>query len=277
MTEKLIFANFKGGVGKTTNSVMTAYELARRGYKTLICDLDPQSNTTQLLRRTYALQNKKELPFNKTMMAAMQDNDVQNSVVKVMDDLFLLPSYEDFVHYPDFLEQKFMPNTNNYKEHRLAYFGNIIDQFSSKFDYVIYDVPPTLSIYVDSALYDCDYIIIVLQTQQRSLDGAEAFFEYMQKFYDDHPHVNYDFLGVLPVLLRNSSPVDDQILSDSYKVFGRKMVFKNIIHHMERLKRYDRQGISEKGFTNWYDFHDTRVHKIYNNLVDEILNRMGDR
>lgn len=276
MTRKLLFANFKGGVGKTTNSCMTAYELARMGYKTLICDLDPQSNTTQLLRRTYVLQNHKELPFNKTMMAAMQDNDVKNSVVRVMDNLYLLPSYEDFVHYPDFLEQKYLPNTRNYKEKRIAYFGNIIDQFSSKFDYVIYDVPPTLSVYVDSALYDCDYIIIVLQTQQRSIDGAEAFFEYMQNFYDDHPHVNFDFLGVLPVLLKNSSPVDDQILHDSYKVFGKDMVFHNIIHHMERLKRYDRRGISEKGFTNWHDFHDTRVHGIYDRLVKEIIKRIGE-
>ena len=28
MTHTLLFANFKGGVGKTTNSVMTAYELS---------------------------------------------------------------------------------------------------------------------------------------------------------------------------------------------------------------------------------------------------------
>ena len=42
----LVYANFKGGVGKTTNSVMTAYQLAKKGYKTLVCDLDPQSNAT---------------------------------------------------------------------------------------------------------------------------------------------------------------------------------------------------------------------------------------
>ena len=54
----LVYANFKGGVGKTTNSAMTAYELAKKGYKTLVCDLDPQANATQLLCRTYNRQNK---------------------------------------------------------------------------------------------------------------------------------------------------------------------------------------------------------------------------
>ena len=33
----LVYANFKGGVGKTTNSVMTAYQLAKKGYKVLVC------------------------------------------------------------------------------------------------------------------------------------------------------------------------------------------------------------------------------------------------
>ena len=54
----LVYANRKGGVGKTTNSVMTAYELAKKGYKILVCDLDPQSSATHLLSiRTYARQN----------------------------------------------------------------------------------------------------------------------------------------------------------------------------------------------------------------------------
>lgn len=33
MTTKMLFGNFKGGVGKTTNSVMVAYELAKKDIK----------------------------------------------------------------------------------------------------------------------------------------------------------------------------------------------------------------------------------------------------
>lgn len=40
----ILYGNMKGGVGKTTNSVMTAYQLARQGYKTLVCDLETQHN-----------------------------------------------------------------------------------------------------------------------------------------------------------------------------------------------------------------------------------------
>ena len=35
---------------------------------------------------------------------------------------------------------------------------------------------------------------IVLQTQQRSLDGAETFFEYLQQMYNDHTAIDFDIL-----------------------------------------------------------------------------------
>ncbi|WP_256595573.1 ParA family protein [Listeria grayi] len=63
------------------------------------------------------------------------------------------------------------------------------------------DVPPTLSLYTDSALYGSDYTIIVLQTHERSLVGAEAYIKYLQELIDIYK-ANFDILGVLPVLLK---------------------------------------------------------------------------
>lgn len=277
LTKKILFGNFKGGVGKTTNSVMTAYELAKKGYKTLVCDLDPQSNSTQLLRRTYGLQHNSELKIDKTMMVAIQEEKLPDAIVEIMNNLYLLPSYKDFVSYPDFLEMKFMPNVPNYKEKRMSYFGTLLSEVENKFDYIIFDVPPTLSIFTDTALYDTDYVIIVLQTQQRSLDGAEAFWEYLQEFYNNHTAIDFDIAGILPVLLKNNSGIDNQIIKDARETFGKDMIFENIMHHMERLKRYDRKGISEKGLTSANDFHDIRLHALYGKLTEEIIARTGGK
>lgn len=273
MTTKLLFGNFKGGVGKTTNSVMVAYELARKGYKTLVCDLDPQANSTQLLRRTYVLQHQKELEVPKTMMLALQEGNLESTVVNIMDNLFLIPSHKDFVNYPDFLELKFLPTVENYKEKRIAYFNEQLKQFEEKFDYIIFDVPPTLSVFTDTALYASNHVVIVLQTQQRSLDGAEAFWEYLQTFYNNYEHSNFDIAGVLPVLLKNNSGLDNQIIADAKDTFGEDTLFKTVIKHMERLKRYDRIGIAEHGFTELNDFHDRKVHELYMQLVNEIVER----
>lgn len=307
----LVYANFKGGVGKTTNSVMTAYQLAKKGYKTLVCDLDPQSNATHLLTRTYARQNnqsekefvkelnkkskdklskadidkeveevfkereRKQLRIKETMMLALSEGDIKNAIVKVMDNLYLLPSSDDFTEYPDFLEMTFMPNEENYKEKRISYFAKQLDKVKENYDFVIVDVPPTLSVFTDSAVYAADDIIIVLQTQQDSLDGAEAFFVYLQKMFNNYPSISFNILGVLPVLLENRAGLDTQILKDAKESFGKDGVFKNIIKHMERLKRFGRMGIADKDAEYGKgDFHDIKVHYVYNRLTEEILERL---
>lgn len=282
----ILFGNMKGGVGKTTNSVMTAYQLARKGYKTLVCDLDPQANATQLLERTYGLQNNSELKINQTMMVALTKEDIQPAIVQIMDNLYLLPSSEDFKNYPDYMEMKYMPDKerissgasmqeemSRVKEERISYFAKQLSKVKNQYDFVILDVPPTLSIFTDSALYATDDVVIVLQTQQRSLDGAETFFEYLQQMFNDYDEVNFDILGVLAVLMKNNTGLDSQILKDAEDDFGKDMVFKQVIRHMERLKRYDRTGIAERRLTK-YDMHDSRLHYIYQKLTDEIINRL---
>ena len=287
----ILYGNMTGGVGKTTNSVMTAYQLAKLGYKTLVCDLDPQANATQLLRRTYGLQQGTDLQIGKTMMVALTEENIKPAIVNIMDNLYLLPSSEDFKNYPDFLEMKFMldkekiesgdsttlqSEMSKVKEQRIAYFSQQLAKVRDEYDFIIIDVPPTLSVFTDSAIYATDYVIIVLQTQQRSLDGAETFFEYLQQMYNDYANIDFDILGVLAVLLKNNVGLDNQILQDAEADFGKDMLFNQIIRHMERLKRYDRTGIAEKGLTK-YDMHDTRLHYIYNKLTKEIVARLKDK
>lgn len=273
----LVYANFKGGVGKTTNSVMTAYQFAKKGYKTLVCDLDPQANATQLLSRTYKRQTHEDLDIQETMMVALSEGDIDKSIVQIMDNLYLLPSDDDFTEYPEFLERKFLPTTEGYREQRIAYFSEQLERVRNVYDFIIIDVPPTLSIFTDSAVYASDDIIIVLQTQQQALDGAIGFFNYLQKTYDTYKPVDFNVLGVLPVLLENRVGLDSQILKDAKKVFGKDIVFKNVIKHMQRLKRYGREGIADN--TSKYkfasgDFHDNRVQYVYDKLTDEIIDRL---
>ncbi|MGM0175662.1 ParA family protein [Enterococcus sp. DIV0800] len=277
MVKKLMFGNFKGGVGKSSNSTLFSYHLAQRGYKTLLIDLDPQKNSTDSMLRTYAVQNDEELEIEKSMMVAIQEGDLSQSVVEIMENLYIIPSDYDFTDYPDFLEFVYPATTENYKESRVAHFTELLRPIEDDFDFIIFDVPPTLNDYAKTGLYDADLVIIVLQTQQKSLDGAMAFWNYLQKFYNQFTNTHFDILGVLGVLQKNDAAIDNSIINDAIEIFGEEMLFSKIVPQMDRLKRYDRQGITEKGYTKWNDYHDTVVHNFYNSLTDELLERIKER
>ena len=42
----ILYGNMKDGPARPPTEFMTAYQLAKLDYKTLVCDLDPQANAT---------------------------------------------------------------------------------------------------------------------------------------------------------------------------------------------------------------------------------------
>lgn len=260
----ITFGNLKGGTGKTSNSTMSGIELARRGYKTLLIDLDPQANATNLYLKTKENVDGQIVSFEKTFMAAIEKKDLQATIIPIIDHLDVLPSSADFSLYPRYMEKK-DPDYNA----RVRYLDELIKPLKEKYDYIIIDIPPTISLITDSALYASDYCLIVLQTQERSLQGAEAFIKYIQdEVIDTFKAPTLDVLGVLPVLLKNNAPVDLSTLEVAKEKFGDDML-DVVIKNMERIKRYDVTGVTFK------DQFDKKVQRVYKKVVDEILARIG--
>lgn len=272
MGKVITFGNFKGGTGKTTNSAMIAYTLSNLGYKTLLIDLDPQANATALCLRTKQRITNNIVTFDKTLMSAIAEGDLSDIIIDIKENFFLLPSFADFTSYPLFLEKKFPNNQLG----RVTYFKTLLSEVKDEYDFVLVDVPPTLSSYTDSALFASDYTIIVLQTQERSLVGAEAYIVYLQELIDNY-HADFDILGVLPVLLKNNSKVDESTLEVAYSKFGSDNIFKTLVKNMERLKRYDIIGIVDPRLDSKADMHDRRVAELYGKVTKEMLERLQDK
>ena len=271
MAKVITFGNFKGGTGKTTNSAMMAYILSKWGYKTLLADLDPQANATSLYLHTKQRITNNIVTFDKTLMSAIADEDLSDIIIEIKENLFLLPSFADFTSYPLFLEKKF-PNS---QFNRVTFLNELMTNIKDDYDFILVDVPPTLSTYTDSALLASDYTIIVLQTQERSLVGAEAYVGYLQELIDNY-NADFDILGVLPVLLKNNSKVDEATLNTAKDKFGEENLFKNVVKNMERLKRYDIIGIVDPDLDTKYDIHDKRVMGLYKRVTQEMLKRLEE-
>lgn len=263
----LSFANFKGGVGKTTTTALVSYNLAKMGFKTLVIDFDAQANLTSLFLKTKAPANSEEIiTIERGLMSAINDDIPLTEVtIEITEHLDLIANAVDFSFYPRFLERNFEKEID-----RISFFRKKIEPLRELYDYIFIDVPPTLSLLNDTAFYACDQIIVVLQTQERSLTGAEVFIQYLQETLVDEFHSRVDIAGILPVLSKKGGAVDEYVLEAIKEGFGEENLFNEKVQIMERLKRFDVTGITD----NDKDIHDIRVHEKFTSIAKEILNRI---
>lgn len=269
MTAKTVtFANFKGGTGKTTNASLLSYHLAAKGYKTLLVDLDPQGNATSLMLKTYEAENGEQLDFKQTIMGGILEKDLSKVLLTIKDNLDVLPAYKDFARYSDHLED-IIPTKR--RSERPKYFAALLEDIKEQYDYILLDVPPTISVITDSALVASDYAIIIMQTQERSLSGGRLFIEEMIEIANEY-NSSLDLLGVLPVILKPRALVDVATIEKAAEIFGAVNMFETIVPYMERLKRWDVTGITNSKS----DVHDKRAHALYEEMTTEFLKRIEE-
>ena len=133
---------------------------------------------------------------------------------------------------------------------------------------MVFDLPPTISLISDSALYASDWVLIILQTQEHSLQGAESFLKYRQEqVIDEYEAPSLNLLGILPVLLKNGAPVDHSTLEVAEEEFGKENMLKTLIRNMERIKRYSIRGVFLK------DQFDKKIIRLYDSVAQEIIER----
>lgn len=267
----LCFYNFKGGVGKTSTTALTAYNMAKRlNKKVLVVDCDGQANLTALYMKTKFIDSDiKEYSIDNTLMNSIVNNtSLQDIIIPITENLDLVPNAFDFSMYSRFLDK----NVNS-EDEKLLFLHNKLLPLKNIYDYIFLDVPPNLSLPNDSAFIACDQIIVVLQTQERSLSGAEVFINYLiETLSKDAQHLNTDInvLGIIPVLSKPNAPVDYEVIRSAKEIWGEQWIFKNQIKLMERIKRMDMQGITD----NTSDIHDKNVHEKFLKVAEEIIERL---
>ncbi|WP_034994710.1 ParA family protein [Liquorilactobacillus vini] len=258
-------SNEKGGTGKTSTTALLGWELANLGYKVLLVDCDPQANLTDLMIKTKSQENT-EITIDPSLFALLINNrNLKDGIINIKDNLSLLPAASDMNMFSRWVDKQDLAEKD-----KVTYLKKALEPIKSDYDFIFLDVSPTMSLTNDNVFMACDWLIIMLQTQQRALLGAKNFLEYLQTNLIDNFDAKVDVLGVLPVLTKGQSRIDNSVLKAAEDEFGQDNLFENVITAMERVKRYDLTGITENNKNVW----DKATHSVYTAVAKEMINKL---
>ena len=140
----IAIANQKGGVGKTTTSINLSACIAAKGKKVLVIDIDPQGNTTS----GYGIE-KNELE-NTIYELILGDCSIEDCILKeVFPNISILPSNVNLAA----AEIELIGVEK--KEYILK---NEVDWVKDRFDFIIIDCPPSLSLLTVNAMTTADSV-----------------------------------------------------------------------------------------------------------------------
>lgn len=173
MARVIAVCNQKGGVGKTTTSVNLGAYLAHLGKRVLLIDFDPQANATQALtsERNFEKHIYHGIAGLTTHDEIVRDSEIQNYKY-IPASSSLAGAIVELVPLPE----------------REYYLRKFLNKFRDLYDYIIIDLPPSLSLLTINGLVASDEVLIPVQSEYYGLEGLTQLLETINLIRDNLGH-----------------------------------------------------------------------------------------
>jgi chromosome partitioning protein len=219
-------ANQKGGVGKSTTAVNLSSYLGDSGYKTLIVDFDPQSNSTSgigLEKDNIRLSIYDVLINNLDPVKAILKTPYKN--------LYLLPSSIQLAG----AEVELVASMK--REYK---FKHAIDKIKNQFDFIIVDCPPALGLLTVNALTGASEVLIPIQCEYYALEGLGQLMNTIS-LIKENLNEQLVITGVVMTMYDQRTRLSEQVIEEVRSYFPDK-VYKTIIPRNVRLSEAPSYG-----------------------------------
>lgn len=175
----IAIANHKGGVGKTTTAVNLAAALAHAGQRVLLVDMDPQASATAALGLGDCT--------GRSLAEVFAGTRTITKAVRQAGSVDVCPAALD-------LAETELALTN--RMGREMVLRKLLASVASRYDVVIIDCPPSLSLLTVNALAAADAVLCPTLPQAADLTGLASFRRSITRVQDEL-NPGLELLGVL--------------------------------------------------------------------------------
>lgn len=247
--------NYKGGVGKTTITANLAAEMAYRGKKVLVIDLDPQTNLTFSFLKVDEWSNNFE-----------KDKTIKFWFDSIIDGKRDIPSFNDLIISKGKIdiicshlglidvdiELAAGLSSASERQHRInyiktfSYVKNELQHLDKCYDVVLFDCPPNFGVVTKNALIASDYYIVPAKMDYLSTLGINYLRNHVNRLIKDYnsyieseaDKISPQFLGVVATMIsiRNGEPITSQkayieeLLRNNIEIFDNMIRLNNTVY-----------------------------------------------
>lgn len=259
MAIKIVFANNKGGVGKTTSVLNLSSFLSMMGKRVLCMDFDSQANLTISFGIDII---SLERSFGEVFLGKVS---LVDAIMPLYSNLSIVPARTDLakVASSDYITTHFRKN---------EVIKQKIGEVESDFDFIIMDTAPSkdiLSVLTMNCLAFADYAIIPIQFEHFAVAGLSQMMDIIKDVKEQWLNPGLKLLGILGTFYQNTN--NNRYHSEMIKnTEAGRFLFDTKIRRNTSLSASVSKGLpitlydrTSNGYSDYYSF------------TIEMLNRIG--